>query len=103
MVKTSQAASTVAWILYFMTQFRYIETDALIVLLAEHTQKFTQLFRFYGTRPNREYLRCKYTIEAIINELDRRNEAEQKERFITEYETVCLSQPTSKDKAKRSA
>ena len=86
-----------------MTQFRYIETEALIELLAKHTQKFTQLFRFYGTRPNREYLRCKYTIEAIINELDRRNEAEQKERFITEYETVCLSQQTFDHAPKRSA
>ena len=86
-----------------MTQFRYIETDALIELLAKYTQKFTQLFRFYGIRPNREYLQCKYTIEAIINELDRRNEAEQKEKFITEYESVCLSQRTFIHVPKRSA
>jgi|KBSMisStandDraft_5_1062788.scaffolds.fasta_scaffold1094157_1 hypothetical protein len=86
-----------------MTQFRYIETDALIELLAKYTQKFTQLFRFYGIRPNREYLQCKYTIEAIINELDRRNEAEQKEKFITEYESVCLSQRTFNHVPKRSA
>ena len=86
-----------------MTRFRHIETDALIKLLAEHTQKFTQLFRSYGMHPNREYLRCKYTIEAIINELDRRNEAGQKERFITKYESVCLSQHTLKNVPKRSA
>jgi len=86
-----------------MTQFRYIETDALIELLAEHTQKFTRLFRSYGLRPNREYLKCKYTIEAIINELDRRNEAEQKERFIKEYESICLSQHTLNQTPKRSA
>jgi hypothetical protein len=86
-----------------MTQFRYIEKDALIELLAEYTQKFTQLFRFYGIRPNREYLRCKYTIEAIINELDRRNETDEKERFITEYESVCLSQHTFNHVPKRSA
>jgi len=86
-----------------MTQFRYIETDALIELLAEYTQKFTRLFRSYGLRPNREYLKCKYTIEAIINELDRRNEAEQKERFIKEYESICLSQHTLNQTPKRSA
>ena len=86
-----------------MTQFRYIETHALIELLAEHTQKFTQLFRFYAIRPNREYLRCKYTIEAIINELDRRNGADEKERYITEYESVCLSQRIFNRVPKRSA
>jgi len=86
-----------------MTQFRYIETEALIELLAKYTEKFTQLFRSYGIRPNREYLQCKYTIEAIINELDRRNEADQKERFITEYESVCLSQHTLDHAPKRSA
>ena len=86
-----------------MTQFRYVETDALIELLAKHTEKFTQLFRSYGIRPNRQYLHCKYTIEAIINELDRRNEAPQKERFITEYESVCFSQHTPHQTPKRSA
>jgi len=86
-----------------MTQFRYIETEALIELLAEYTQKFTKLFRFYGIRPNREYLHCKYTIEAIINELDRRNEADEKARFITKYESICLSQHTFNHIPKRSA
>ena len=86
-----------------MTQFRYIETDALIELLAKYTEKFTHLFRFYGLHPNRDYLQCKYTIEAIINELDRRNEADQKERFIKKYESVCLSQRTLNQTPKRSA
>ena len=86
-----------------MTQFRNVETGALIDLLAKHTHKFTQLFRSYSIHPNREYLQCKYTIEAIINELDRRNEADQKERFIAEYESTCLSQHTFKHVPKRSA
>jgi hypothetical protein len=86
-----------------MTQFRYIETRDLIELLAKYTEKFTQLFRSYSLRPNRAYLQCKYTIEAIINELDRRKEAEQKEKFITKYESVCLSQPTVNHAPKKSA
>jgi hypothetical protein len=86
-----------------MTQFRYIETEALVELLAKYTEKFTQLFRFYRIRPNREYLKCKYTIEAIINELDRRNEADQKERFISKYESVCLSHRTFDQAPKKSA
>ena len=74
-----------------MLQFENIETRVLIDILAEYTEKFAQLFRFHKRiDPSREYLRCKYTIEAIINALNKRDEP-AKEIHIARYEEVCLS------------
>ena len=74
-----------------MLQFENIETRVLIDILAEYTEKFAQLFRFHKRiDPSREYLRCKYTIEAIINALSKRDEP-AKEIHLAKYEEVCLS------------
>jgi hypothetical protein len=74
-----------------MLQFENIETRLLIEILAGYTEKFAQLFQLHKrTHPNKEYLRCKYTIEAIINALSKRDEP-AKEIHITKYEEVCLS------------
>jgi hypothetical protein len=74
-----------------MLQFENIETRVLIGILAEYTEKFAQLFRFHKRiNPSREYLRCKYTIEAIINALSKRDEP-AKEVHLAKYEEVCLS------------
>jgi len=74
-----------------MRQFENIETGVLIKILAEYTEKFAQLFRRHKRiNPSREYLRCKYTIEAIINALSKRDEP-AKAIHITKYEEVCLS------------
>ena len=74
-----------------MRQFENIETGVLIKILAEYTEKFAQLFRLHKRiNPSKEYLRCKYTIEAIINALSKRDEP-AKEIHITRYEEVCLS------------
>ena len=77
-----------------MLQFENIETRVLIEILAEYTEKFTQLFRLHKRiNPSREYLRCKYTIEAILNTLNKRKGVFKKEReaYIARYEEVCLS------------
>jgi len=56
-----------------MRNLHKIEDSVLIDMLAEHTLKFTHLFRIYtGTRVSREYQNCKKTIEKIISELDQR-------------------------------
>jgi len=74
-----------------MLQFENIETRLLIEILAGYTEKFAQLFRLHKrTHPNKEYLRCKYTIEAIINALSKRDEP-AKEMHLAKYEEVCLS------------
>jgi hypothetical protein len=74
-----------------MLQFENIETRLLIEILTGYTEKFAQLFRLHKrTHPSKEYLRCKYTIEAIINALSKRDEP-AKEIHITKYEEVCLS------------
>ena len=58
-----------------MPQFENIETRVLLEILAKYTEKFARLFRLHKrTHPSREYLRCKYTIEAIINALSKRDE-----------------------------
>jgi hypothetical protein len=74
-----------------MRQFENIETRVLIEILAEYTEKFTHLFRIHKRiNPSKEYLRCKYTIEAIINALSKRD-APAKEIHLARYEEVCLS------------
>lgn len=74
-----------------MPQFENIETRVLLEILAKYTEKFARLFRLHKrTHPSREYLRCKYTIEAIINALSKRNEP-AKEIHLARYEEVCLS------------
>jgi hypothetical protein len=77
-----------------MPQFENIETRVLIAILAEYTEKFTQLFRLHKRiNPSKEYLRCKYTIEAILNALNKRRGVvkREKEEYLTRYEEVCLS------------
>ncbi len=77
-----------------MSKFENIETRALMKMLAEYTEKFTRLFRMYKRiNPDRGYLRCKYTIEAIINALNKREGVSEREKelHITKYESVCLS------------
>jgi glycyl-tRNA synthetase alpha subunit len=77
-----------------MPQFENIETRVLIETLAEYTEKFAQLFRLHKRiNPSREYLRCKYTIEAILNALNKRKGVvkQEKETYIARYEEVCLS------------
>jgi hypothetical protein len=77
-----------------MLQFENIETRALIDILAEYTEKFAQLFRFHKRiNPSKEYLSCKYTIEAILNALNKRRGVvkKEKEEYLTRYEEVCLS------------
>ena len=73
-----------------MPKFENIETRVLIEILAEYTEKFTQLFRIHKRiNPSKEYLRCKYTIEAIINALSKRDEPAKE--HLERYEEVCLS------------
>lgn len=77
-----------------MIQLEHLETRALINMLAEYTEKFTRLFRIYKRiNPGKGYLRCKYTIEAIINALYKRRGVSTRERemHIAKYEAVCLS------------
>ena len=76
-----------------MFQFESIETRVLIEMLAQYTNKFTRLFRIYKRiNLGKGYLRCKYTIEAILNALNKRGGLkEEKEMHISRYEAVCLS------------
>lgn len=77
-----------------MFQFENVETRALLRMLADYTEKFTRLFRIYKRiNLGHGYLRCKYTIEAIINALNKREGVaeREKEKHITRYEAVCLS------------
>jgi len=81
-----------------MIQFEHLETRTLINMLAEYTEKFTRLFRIYKRiykriNPGKGYLRCKYTIEAILNALHKRRGVSTREREMhkTRYEAVCLS------------
>jgi len=77
-----------------MIQFEHIETRALLNMLAEYTEKFTRLFRIYKRiNPGKGYLRCKYTIEAIINVLNNRGGVARKakEIHLKKYEAVCFS------------
>lgn len=77
-----------------MLQFEHIETRLLIDMLAGYTEKFSHLFRLHKPlKPSRGYLRCKYTIEAILNALDKRHGVPKKEKetHIARYEAVCLS------------
>jgi len=61
-------------------------------MLAEYTEKFTRLFRIYKRiNLGRGYLRCKYTIEAIIKALKKRNVVAKTEAHLAKYEAVCLS------------
>jgi hypothetical protein len=62
-------------------------------MLAEYTEKFTRLFRIYKRiNLDKGYLRCKYTIEAILNALHKRGGAiKEKEMHKSRYEAVCLS------------
>ena len=49
------------------------EDTVLIDLLAEYTERYTRLFRhFRQSQHHPEYQHCKYTIQYIILELDRR-------------------------------
>jgi len=74
-----------------MLYFENIETGVLIKILTQYTEKFAQLFRLHKRiNPSSEYLRCKYTIEAIINALSKRDEPAN-EIHIARYEEVCLS------------
>jgi hypothetical protein len=77
-----------------MIQFERLETRALINMLAEYTEKFTRLFRIYKRiKLGKGYLRCKYTIEAILNALNKRGGVaiKEKEMHKSRYEAVCLS------------
>jgi len=76
-----------------MIHFEHLETRALVQMLAEYTEKFTRLFRIYKRiNPGKGYLRCKYTIEAILNALHKRGVAmKEKEMHKSRYEAVCLS------------
>jgi len=57
-----------------MRNLHKIEDSVLIDMLAEHTLKFTHLFRIYtGMKTSREYQNCKKAIERIISELDQRH------------------------------
>jgi len=76
-----------------MFQFESIETRVLIEMLAQYTDKFTRLFRIYKRiNLGKGYLRCKYTIEAIVNTLNKRGGSKkEKEVHISRYEEVCFS------------
>ena len=76
-----------------MFQFENIETHVLVQMLAQYTDKFTRLFRIYKRiHLGRGYLRCKYTIEAILNALNKRGGLKkEKEVHISRYEAVCFS------------
>jgi hypothetical protein len=55
-------------------QIEKIDTSVLIEMLARNTERFTNLFRLHsGISPNEEYLSCKETIDALINEIDKRD------------------------------
>ena len=74
-----------------MFQFENIETPALIKMLARYTEKFTQVFRRQkDINPSKGYLRCKYTIEAILRTLKKRNVASETEALLERYEAVCF-------------
>ncbi len=77
-----------------MIQFEHVETRALINMLAEYTEKFSRIFRIYKRiNLGKGYLRCKYTIEAILNALSKRGGVARKEKDIhlKKYEAVCFS------------
>jgi hypothetical protein len=75
-----------------MIQLEHLETRALMRMLAEYTEKFTRLFRIYKRiNLGKGYLRCKYTIEAIMNTLKKRNALAKTEAHLARYEAVCLS------------
>jgi hypothetical protein len=77
-----------------MPKFENIETRVLIEILGTYTEKFARLFQLHKRiNPSSEYLRCKYTIEAILNALNKRKGVvkNEKEAYIARYEEVCLS------------
>ena len=75
-----------------MIQIEHLDTRALMQMLAEYTEKFTRLFRIYKRiNLGKGYLRCKYTIEAILNALKKRGVGSKTEVHVSRYEAVCLS------------
>jgi uncharacterized protein HemY len=70
----------------------HLDTRALIQMLAEYTEKFTRIFRIYKRiHLDKGYLRCKYTIEAILNALKKRGVMSRVDSHVARYESVCLS------------
>jgi hypothetical protein len=75
-----------------MIQIEHLDTRSLMQMLAEYTEKFTRIFRIYKRiHLGKGYLRCKYTIEAILNALKRRGVASKAAAHVARYEEVCLS------------
>ena len=75
-----------------MIQIEHLDTRALMHMLSEYTEKFTRLFRIYKRiHLGKGYLRCKYTIEAILNALRKRGVVSRAEPHVSRYEAVCLS------------
>ena len=75
-----------------MNQFEHLETRTLMHMLGEYTEKFTRLFRIYKRiHLGKGYLRCKYTIEAIVNALRKRGVSSKADAHVARYEAVCLS------------
>ena len=75
-----------------MIHIEHLENRALLQMLAEYTEKFTRIFRIYKRiHLGKGYLRCKYTIEAILNTLKKRGVASRAAAHIALYEAVCLS------------
>jgi hypothetical protein len=75
-----------------MIQFEHLDTRALMQMLAEYTEKFTRIFRIYKRiHLGKGYLRCKYTIEAILKTLKKRGVSSRADAHVARYEAVCLS------------
>ena len=75
-----------------MIQLEHLDSRALMQMLAEYTEKFTRIFRIYKRiHRGRGYLRCKYTIEAIVNALKKKGVTSKTDAHVARYEAVCLS------------
>jgi len=75
-----------------MIQIEHLDTRALMQMLAEYTEKFTRIFSIYKRiHLDKGYLRCKYTIEAIVNALRKRGVSSKADAHVARYEAVCLS------------
>jgi len=77
-----------------MRNLHQLKDSVLIDLLAEHTLRFTHLFRLNkGIQPNKEYQNCKKKIEKIIGELENRGLIPKRDETpITNQDRLTLPQ-----------
>jgi len=74
-----------------MRSLQELEDIALVDMLAQHTQRFTQLFRNFTER-DPDYHNCKEMIMRLTLELDRRRE-QKKDGFNSNLEQEGKSAP----------